>query len=252
MKIYAFSLVLVAVLVSNAGAVPGGGWANPTGYGGQYVQPAQTVYAQPVANRGWYGMSGNTVYNGAGCANCGNNGHAGVCWDCSNAWAGYCNEHRGSCCAGIWDGFCSERHCDWCGHGRAARGHHGGADHGGCGWKRPLLARSCDTHDACEATDACDDCNRGCRLAHCRPLAWFGSMCQTGLDNCQKGWDSCNSCFAGMTHCLRDACGFGCGDGCDIGDAVSPVETVLPTASEPEGVPPTPVRDAAPAPGPAA
>jgi len=265
MKTFALSLTLVALLGATAGAVPGTGWANPAVYG-QYVQPEQTVYAQPSAYRGYTrgggifsGFYGGGAYNGAGC-DCGHNGHAGTCWDCSNAWAGYCNEHRKSCCAGIWDGFCNERHCDWCGHHRKARGHHCGnghcgAHHGGCGWKRPLFAKSCDVCDTCEATDVCDDCNRGCRrLGHCRPLAWFGSMCEKGLDNCNKGWDRCNACFAGLRGCFGlGRCGCDeCGNGCGIGEASTPAETVLPMASEPEAVPPTPARDEAAAPGPAA
>ena len=126
MKIYALSLVLVASIAASAAAAPGAGWFNPAGYGGQLAQPTQTftqpAYAQPVAYRGFYGMNRGTGYSGyagggAGCNNCGNHGHAGTCWDCSNAWAGYCDEARGSCCGGIWDGFCGERHCNWCGHG---------------------------------------------------------------------------------------------------------------------------------------
>ena len=275
MKIYALSLVLVASIAASAAAAPGAGWANPAGYGGQYAQQTQTYtqpgYVQPVAYRGFYGMNRGMGYGGysgggyseggAGCNHCGNNGHAGVCWDCSNAWDGYCNESRGCNCAGVWDGFCNERHCNWCGHRALAHhrghcgGHHGGhcGGHlgGGCGWKRPLFAKSCKTCDTCESADACDDCNRGCGLlGHCRPLAWFGSMCDKGLDNCEKGWNKCNACFAGLKGCFH----FG-RRGCDECDACGNGETLhiesAPGTTAPDVVPPTPSNDA-PSPGPSA
>jgi hypothetical protein len=284
MKIYAFTIVLVVSIAASAAAAPGAGWYNPAGYGGQYVQQTQlsgqTVYAQPAAYRGLYGMNRGYGYagysgGGAGCDHCGN-GHAGVCWDCSNAWAGYCNEARGCNCAGVWDGFCGERHCSWCAHhggyrplahhrghcgghfGHAAAdcgdacGGHCGKAFGGWSWKRPLFAKSCNACDTCEPANECDDTGRGCgHLGHCRPLAWLGAMCDKGLDNCQKGWNKCNACFAGLKGCFRF--GRGCG-GCDECDACGLGETShiesAPITTE-EVVPAQPSSDA-PAPGPAA
>jgi hypothetical protein len=83
-------------------------------------------------------------------------------------------------------------------------------------------------------------------------------MCEKGLHNCRKGWDRCNSCFAGLKGCFKFG-GCGCDDGCDAcgieGATTTPVETVLPSTispGEPEPVPPTPAKDDAPAPGPSA
>jgi hypothetical protein len=121
---------------------------------------------------------------------------------------------------------------------------------GGCGWKRPLFAKSCDTCDTCEKADVCDGCNRGCGLlGHCRPLEWFGSMCEKGLDNCEKGWNKCNACFAGLKGCFRFGRGCDDCDGCDVGET-SHVESA-PITPGTEVVPPTPINDA-PAPGPSA